>query len=324
MAADKRVVVFATGGTIAGVGAAGKSTGYDSGQLGIEDLLNAVPQMADVATIESYQVCNVNSDDISAPIWIDLAKAIQQHAVRPEVDGIVVTHGTDTMDETAYFLNLVVKTDKPVVLTGSMRPSTATSADGPMNLYQAVVCAADRQSYGKGVQVVFSGRIYDARDVQKTSTHSVVSMSSGENGSRGIICDDLVVYTSETTRRHTLGTEFFVEGLTDLPKVSVLYFNVDADPALVRLAAEISDGLVIAGAGAGEFSKAFAEAIDEAKVPVVISSRVGSGVIPRGSKMCRGAVPANDLPPQKAAILLRLALTRTTKLDQIRRMFEVY
>ena len=324
MASEKLIVMLATGGTIAGVGKAGKNTGYHSGQLGVEDLLAAVPQMAEVARIEAHQVCNVNSDDISAPIWIDLAKTIQQHASRPEVDGFVITHGTDTMDETAYFLNLVTKTEKPIVITGSMRPSTATSADGPLNLYQAVVTAANIQSRGKGVQVVFSGRIYSARDVQKTSTHSVVSMDGGENGSRGVICDDAVLYSSETTRRHTLGTEFFVEGLTDLPKVNVLYFNVDADPTLIGLAARVSDGLVIAGAGAGEYSQAFAQAIEQVDIPVVISSRVGSGVIPRASRICKNTVASNDLPPQKAAILLRLALTRTRDLTQIARMFESY
>lgn len=324
MTAKKRIVVLATGGTIAGVGEEGKSTGYQSGALGVEDLLAAAPQIGSVAELESHQVCNVNSDDISAPVWIDLARAIHEHAARPEVDGFVITHGTDTMEETAFFLNLVLKTEKPVIITGSMRPATATSADGPMNLYQAVVCAANEQSVGRGVQAVFSGRIFGARDVQKISANAMEAMSGVTSGSCGLICDDLVLYTSQGMRPHTVRTEFDVQGLTDLPKVNVLFFGVDADPALVGMAASISDGLVVAGAGAGEFSLAFAQALEALDIPVVVSSRIGSGIVPPAFHLCANAIPAADLPPQKAAILLRLALTRTTDHAEIRRIMETY
>lgn len=322
--ARKKIMILATGGTIAGVGAQGKSVGYDSGALDVSALIDSVPLLDQVADIEARQVCNVNSDDITASLWIDLVNAIKQEADRPDIDGIVITHGTDTMDETAYFLNLIVKTTKPIVITGSMRPSTATSADGPMNLYQAVVVAADRQSESKGVLVVFSGRIYSARDVQKSSTHSMTTMEGGENGSCGIVRDDAVMYSSQTTKPHTMATEFSVLGLRDLPKVNVVYFNVDADPALIGMAASVSDGLVVAGAGAGEFSKRFASALEEIDIPVVVSSRVGSGVIMQESAMVARTIAANDLPPQKAAILLRLALTRTSDRSEIMRMFRVY
>ena len=322
MSNKKRILILATGGTIAGVGAAGKSTGYASGQLGVEDLLAAAPEIAEVADIETMQVCNINSDDITAEIWIKLARTIKEQARRPEIDGFVITHGTDTMDETAFFLNLVLKTEKPVVITGSMRPSTATSADGPMNLYQAVVTAASWKSEGMGVLVVFSGRIFSARDVQKTSTHSVVSMSGGENGSCGVIRDDVVLYSTKSTKRHTTQTEFTVDGLSSLPRVNILYFSVDADPALISMAAGLSDGLVIAGAGGGEYSKLFEAELRKLSIPVVVSSRVGSGVIMSNSVPC--GIAANDLPPQKAAILLRLALTETTDQAEIARMFEKY
>ena len=322
MSNKKRILILATGGTIAGVGAAGKSTGYASGQLGVEDLLAAAPEIAEVADIETMQVCNINSDDITAEIWIKLARTIKEQACRPEIDGFVITHGTDTMDETAFFLNLVLKTEKPVVITGSMRPSTATSADGPMNLYQAVVTAASWKSEGMGVLVVFSGRIFSARDVQKTSTHSVVSMSGGENGSCGVIRDDVVLYSTKSTKRHTTQTEFTVDGLSSLPRVNILYFSVDADPALISMAAGLSDGLVIAGAGGGEYSKLFEAELRKLTIPVVVSSRVGSGVIMSNSVPC--GIAANDLPPQKAAILLRLALTETTDQAEIARMFEKY
>lgn len=320
----KKVVILATGGTIAGVGEEGKSTGYASGQLSVDDLLKDVPQLSQVADVEAYQVCNVNSDDITAPIWLDLARTIDDMSLRSDVTGFVVTHGTDTMDETAYFLNLALKTGKPVVVTGSMRPSTATSADGPMNLYQAVVTAAAAESRAKGVLVAFSGRLYNARDVQKTSTHSMTTMSGGENGSCGTIRDDKIFYTSQTTKLHTGHTEFDVSELVGLPKVSVLYFNVDADPDLIAFAAQRSQGLVIAGAGGGEFSQRFARAIAALDIPVVVSSRVGSGVIMSSTMVCKNAIPGNDLPPMKAAVLLRLALTVTQNPALIARMFDVY
>ena len=319
-----KIAILATGGTIAGVGDAGKSIGYQSGQLSVDDLLGSCPEIADIAQVEAKQICNVNSDDITAPIWLDLARTIEKMAFDDDVDGFVVLHGTDTMDETAYFLGLVLKTDKPVVLTGSMRPSTATSADGPMNLYQAVVVAAHPESRGKGVQVACSGSIYNARAVQKTSTHSMVSMSGGEAGCAGVIRDDAVFYFHTSTKKHTVYTEFRVGELSDLPKVSVLYFNVDADPALIGMAAQISDGLVIAAAGGGEFSLKFAAALEKLDIPVVVSSRVGSGGIMAKTLLCENAIPANDLPPQKAAVLLRLALTKTQDQKTISKMFEQY
>lgn len=166
----KKVILLATGGTIAGTGEAGKSTGYDSGTLTAEDLLSAVPQLAQVADVEAVQVCNVNSDDMTDRLWLKLLRTIHVYAADPNVAGFVVTHGTDTLEETAYFLNLTVKTEKPVVLTGSMRPATAISPDGPMNLYQAVCVAASPKAVGKGVLAVFADQIYDARTVAKRST----------------------------------------------------------------------------------------------------------------------------------------------------------
>lgn len=320
----KKVVILATGGTIAGVGTEGKSVGYEPGALDVSKLIESVPLLDQAADIEAMQICSVNSDDMTAEIWLNLATSIQRVAERFDVDGIVVTHGTDTMDETAYFLNLVLKTNKPVVLTGSMRPSTATSADGPMNLYQAVVVAADPASAGKGVLVQFSGRIYSARAVQKSSTHSVTTMDGGESGSCGIVRDDAVLYSSQSTKPHTLASEFSVYGLGTLPKVNVLYFNIDADPRMIKAVAEFSDGLIIAGAGAGEFSKLWAEALEEIDIPVVISSRVGSGVIMQENSMITKGIAGNDLPPQKAAILLRLALTRTSDRNELMRIFKVY
>lgn len=319
-----KIVVLATGGTIAGVGEAGKTAGYKPGSLTAEELLSAVPQLADVAEIEAIQICNVNSDDITAEVWIELANTINEMAADPDVKGFVITHGTDTMEETAYFLNLTVKTDKPVVLTGSMRPATSISADGPMNLYESVCVAASDEAAGQGVLIVFSDRIYAARSMTKTSTYSVMAISAGETGSIGIVRDGEVYLYEHASQKHTTNSEFDVSGLTTLPKVSIIYFAVDADPELLRYAAEHSDGLVIAGAGAGEFSEEWIEIIKGLQIPVVISSRIDDGVITKGNLLCENTVAANNLSPQKAAILLRLALTGEVSQERLEELFLQY
>lgn len=319
-----KIVVLATGGTIAGVGETGKTAGYKPGSLTAEELLAAVPQLADVAEIEAIQVCNVNSDDMTAEIWLTLAHTINEMAADPDVKGFVITHGTDTMEETAYFLNLTVRTDKPVVLTGSMRPSTSISADGPMNLYESVCVAASEEAVGQGVLIVFSDRIYAARSVTKTSTYSVMAISAGETGDIGVVRDNCVFLYESPSKRHTVRSEFDVSSLDTLPKVTILYFAVDADPELLRYAAEHSDGLVIAGAGAGEFSEKWIEIINELTIPVVISSRIDDGVITKDNLLCKNTVAANNLSPQKAAILLRLALTGGTSQEKLEEMFLQY
>ncbi len=319
-----KIVILGTGGTIAGVGEAGKTVGYKPGALTAEELLYAVPQLADIAQIEAIQICNVNSDDITAEIWLTIANRINELAGDPAVKGFVITHGTDTMEETAYFLNLTVKTDKPVVLTGSMRPATSISADGPMNLYEAVCVAASDEAVGKGVLIVFADRIYSARSATKTSTDNIMAVAAGEMGAIGVVRDGTVYLYENPSKAHTTETEFDITGLSTLPKVSILYFSVDADPELLRFAAGHSDGLVIAGAGAGEFSKQWIEVINELTIPVVISSRIDDGVITKENLLCEATVAANNLTPQKAAILLRLALTGNVSREYLEDLFLRY
>lgn len=322
--APGRIVILATGGTIAGVGDEGKTAGYEPGTLTAEDLIRAVPELEAVAPVEAVQICNVNSDDITGAIWLRIANTINEMAKDPSVIGFVITHGTDTMEETAYFLNLTVKTDKPVVLTGSMRPSTSISADGPMNLYQAACVAASEDAVGKGVLVVFSDRIFSARSVTKTSTYHVTAIAAGEMGAIGVVRDGAVYLYETPAKRHTTDTQFDVAGLEALPKVSILYFAVDADPELLKYAADHSEGIVIAGAGAGEFSEAYKSVIEALSVPVVISSRIDDGIIIPENLLCESTVAADNLSPQKAAILLRLALTQTTDHDRLQEMFCEY
>ena len=309
-----RIVILATGGTIAGTGELGKDIGYKSGSLPVEKMVAAVPGLTDIAEIKTEQICSLNSDDITSEIWIDLAQRINDLSREPDTDGFVVTHGTDTLEETAYFLNLTVKTEKPVVVTGAMRPATSNAPDGPRNLYQAVEAAASGANCGKGVLVAFAGRLRPARAAVKRHTAALdaVTDCAEEAGCTG------------SCRRHTTGTEFDIAGLKALPRVTVLYFAVDADPALLEYAASHSDGIVIAGAGAGEFSLAWRAVLEQCGVPVVVSSRTGCGPVLQETMVCANAVAAGTLQPAKAAVLLRLALTKTRDTKELIRIFATY
>lgn len=321
---DKTVVILATGGTIAGSGEQGKETGYKSGSLSVESLIEAVPGIDEVANIETIQVCNVNSDDINDNIWIELANTINELAKNDNVSGFVITHGTDTLEETAYFLNLTVKTDKPVVLTGSMRPATSISADGPMNLYQSVCVASNDNAKAKGVLVVFSDKIYSARSVVKTSTYDVMAISAGETGCIGIVRNNEVYFYEEPLKLHTINSQFDITGIEKLPEVNIVYFNVDANPKVLEYTASFSDGIVIAGAGAGEFSQQYIEIINKLKIPVVVSSRIDDGLITQDAVLCPNTIAANNLSPQKAAILLKLSLLNKTNFDELLNIFNEY
>lgn len=318
-----KITILATGGTIAGVGDQGKSLGYSSGSLKVSDLLQSVPGLDEVAEIEEHQVCNVNSDDITSEIWIQLARKVDEIAGRKDIDGIVITHGTDTMEETAFFLDLALNTEKPVVITGSMRPATAVSADGPMNILEAVAVASCPESAGRGVLVQLAGQIISAQHVRKSNTHALAAMSGGEAGSCGQVCDGKVSYFW-LAGRNSIETDFNLERATSLPQVSVLFFNVDANPALIEAAAQFSEGIVIAGAGAGEYSLQFKDAIDRLSIPVVVASRIGLGSVEQETMLSPNAIAAGSLPPQKAAILLRFLLAKSADKTEIAEAFSRY
>lgn len=314
-----RIVILATGGTIAGKGEPGKDIGYQSGSIPASELVEAVPGLSGIADIKTEQICNLNSDDITSEIWIALAQRINALTREPDTDGFVVTHGTDTLEETAYFLSLTIKTDKPVVVTGAMRPATSSTPDGPANLLHAVEAAASGANRGKGVLVAFAGRLIPARAAVKRHTAALDAIASDGTDKAGC------TYGSGCgNRAHTIGTEFDIAGLKTLPKVAILYFATDADPAMVEYAASRSDGIVIAGAGAGEFSQAWRSALERSTVPVVVSSRTGCGPVLQEAMCCANAVAAGTLQPAKAAVLLRLALTRTRDTEELIRIFDTY
>ena len=244
------VVILATGGTIAGAAATGTQSGYTSGAVTIDAMVAAVPGIKDLANIKGEQISNVGSQDMSFEIMLKVAKRINELMKQNDVDGIVITHGTDTMEETAYFLNLVVKGSKPVVMVGSMRPSTAVSADGPLNLYNGVGVAVDPNAKGRGVLVVMNDWIQAAHSLTKTSTTAVQTFMSPLRGLVGVAAYGKNDFYNNPNWKHTTNSEFDVTGVSTLPRVDVVFACADMPPDLIDASvANGAKGIVIAGGG---------------------------------------------------------------------------
>jgi L-asparaginase len=325
------VVILATGGTIAGAAATGTQAGYKSGAVTIDAMLAAVPGISDLANIKGVQISNVGSQDMSFEIMLTLAKRINQLLATPQVDGIVVTHGTDTMEETAFFLNLVVKSDKPVVMVGSMRPSTAVSADGPLNLYNAVGVAIDPNAQGRGVLVVMNDWIHGAHSLTKTSTTAVQTFMSPLRGVVGIANYGKNDFYNTPQWKHTVDSEFDITNVTSLPRVDIIFGCVDMSPDLIEASAQHgAKGIVLAGVGNGNVNKASldtAAAVAKQGIVVVRSSRVPTGTVGRNVEVNDdelGFVASDELNPQKSRILLTLALLKPRTTTEIQKLFQTY
>ena len=325
------VYVIATGGTIASKPVSGvQTTGYSELGFDAEALIGCIPGIEEQVELKAQQLFSMDSSDMTDGRLLQLAQRINQVLQDDGVDGVVVTHGTDTMEETAFFLNLTVHSNKPVVLTGAMRPTTVLSADGPMNLYNAILAAADPQSKGKGVMVCMNDQLLSGRDVIKTSTHRVDAFGCAEYGCLGTVVGGKVRYGYAPLRLHTANSEFDVSGLTALPRVEIVYTHISCEDTMLRAAVESGcDGVVIAGTGSGSAPEAIRNfcKTHKGKLPMVRASRVMGGTIcPSGlfaDEAC-GTIPAGDLPPHKARILLQLALTKTKDMDQLCDMFSEY
>jgi len=333
LGADKlpNVVVLATGGTIAGAAASDVQAAYTSGQVGVEQLLAAVPQAKKLAALRGEQISNIGSQDMNDEVWLKLARRINELAAMPDVDGIVITHGTDTIEETAYFLNLVVKSKKPVVLTAAMRPSTALSADGPLNFYNAVAVAANRHAGGRGVLVVVNDWIHGAASLTKTSTTAVQTFMSPLRGLIGTVAYGEAEFYRVPAERNTVDSEFSVDGLSALPRVDIIMAHENMDGALIEAAvAAGAKGLVIAGVGNGNMTQAALAALaaqSRKGIVCVRSSRVVTGRVGRNVEVDDdklGLIASEDLSPQKARVLLRLALLKQRRLGDVQRIFEEY
>lgn len=313
-----RVVVLGTGGTI---GSAGDYWGGRITRVPIEQLVK-VPGIDSVATVESEQFLNVGSVSIGPDKWLELAARITElFRTRPELRGIVVTHGTDTMEETAYFLDLTVGGARPVVVTGSMRPSNMAGADGPANIMNAVRAAVDTNSRGRGTMVMMDDRLFAARDVTKTNSTRVETFQAPERGPVAIVDPEGLAFRNRTADRTV--PQFDVSAVKQLPRVDIIYSYPGADSvAIDAVVSAGAKGLVVAGVGRGGMTTSQGAAVRRAVakgVVVVASTRTGSGQVPVGRT--GNTIGSGDLNPQKARILLMLALSRTTDPVQVRSIF---
>ena len=329
--AKPAVRILATGGTIAGAQSSQQSYGYKSGSFKVEDLIAAVPNLSDVAVLSGEQVANIGSQDMNDAVWVKLAKRVNELLATREVDGIVITHGTDTMEETAFFLNLTVASDKAVVLVGSMRPATAVSADGPGNLHEAVTVAASPGARGRGVLVVLNDEIHSARNVTKTDTTSVETFKSLNRGPAGLIHTTQIAWFNPSDRKHTTRSEFAGKVPAELPRVDIIYADANMSPALIDASAKGgAKGLVIAGVGDGNMTKPAIDALARAAkagVVVVRSTRLAAGLVLRNNEVNddqMGFVASGEFTAPKARVLLQLALTKTRDPKQIQRMYDEY
>ena len=326
------VVILATGGTIAGTGATTTTTvGYTAAKVGVDALIAAVPELKKVANVRGEQVMQIASENMNNDAWLKLAKRVNTLLAQSDVDGIVITHGTDTIEETAYFLDLVVKSKKPVVIVGAMRPSTAISADGPINLYNAVLLAGSKEAIGKGVLVTLNDQINAGREVTKTNTSTLDTFKTPELGFLGYIQGSKPYFYRQSTRKNTVDTPFDIMNLDKLPQVDIVYGYANMNPiALNAFVAAGAQGIIHAGVGDGSLNNTVVPSLTEARkkgVVIVRSSRVGQGIVARNGEADDDKldfVVSDTLNAQKARILLMLALTKTTDTKEIQKMFWEY
>lgn len=328
----KRIKLLATGGTIAGVGKNSIDLkDYIPGKLKADELLEEVPEILKIANVETEQLSNFGSSSITPAHWILLKNKVETSLNEEEYDGIVITHGTNTLEETAYFLHLTVNSHKPVVLVGAQRPITAMSSDAKINLYNAMKVATNSSSHGRGVLVVLNDSIHDARNVTKTNTYHLEAFNSRGLGCIGFIeSDNTVHYYQQTSRRHTTNSQFSKMDIKKLPKVTIFYSFAGSDSDLIDYAVKSGryQGFILAGTGGGHGSSAEIEGLlkgyDEG-ILIVRSSRVGEGKIVKIDKeKWKNTITADNLLPQKARILLMLSLLVTKDKETIQSFFNEY
>jgi L-asparaginase len=330
-AAKSRVVILATGGTIAGAQAAGQDAGYKSGSFQVEDLIKAVPKLGELADISCEQVVNIGSQDMNNEVWLKLAKRLNEVLAQRDVDAVVITHGTDTMEETGYFLSLVTHSSKPVVMVGSMRPATGTSADGPANIYNAVSVAVHPKARGRGVMVLLNDEIHYAREATKTNTTQLDTFKSPNRGKAGMTNAGRVYWYDPLVTKHTATSTFSVEGVSALPRVEIVYAYANVGRDFIDQCVALGcKGIVLAGVGDGNATQTAVAGLQDAikkGVAVVRSSRTNSGITDRNVELNddeMGSIASMELNPQKARVLLMLGLTKTSDPKKLQEYFYEY
>lgn len=321
------VRVLATGGTIAGAQTDAAARSYRAAAFSVQALIAAVPRLTEIAELQVEQVAAMGSQDMDNATWLHLAERTRHALAEPDIAGVVITHGTDTMEETAYFLSLTVCSPKPIVLVGAMRPATAISADGPMNLYNAVAVAAHRGTRDRGVLVVANDEIHFAREVTKTNTTQVGTFRSSHRGLAGLVNSGRLHLFAPSTR--ACRVPFAVAAASALPRVEIIYAHAGMDRSLIDAAVSAgARGIVVAGVGDGNIAAPALAALADAAakgVAVVRASRTGGGVVERNIEVDDdrlGFIAADELNPQKARVLLMLALTQTQQPAELQSLFD--
>ncbi|HTH60811.1 MAG TPA: asparaginase [Paraburkholderia sp.] len=315
MREQANLVVIGTGGTIAGRGETSSDTAaYACSVLTVDEILSATPELAALANLRSEQLLQVGSENFGNEHLLMIGKRVAELLVRDDVDGVIVTHGTDTIEETAYFLHLTLKSNKPVVVVGSMRPPSSMSSDAPLNLYDAICVAIHPDSRGKGVLVVANEEIHTARDVMKTNSFKLESFRS-PYGPLGYVVEGQPRYYRMPARAHTVATPWSIDDIDALPKVDIVYAYGALDAGVIATVASAADGIVYAGTGNGNVAEHIVEPLRQAArdgLYVVRASRTGHGVVIRNGAQPDddyGWLVVDDQPPPKARVLLMLALS---------------
>jgi glutamin-(asparagin-)ase len=330
-AALPNVMILATGGTIAGAGASAiNSATYAAAKVGVDKLIAGLPELSKVANVKGEQVFQVASESLTDDNLLTLAKRVSALSKQPDVDGIVITHGTDTLEETAYFLTLTVHTAKPIIVVGSMRPGTALSADGALNLYNAVNVAASKDAGGKGVLVTMNDEIQSGRDVSKTVNIKTEAFKS-QWGPLGMVVEGRNYWFRAPVKRHTMQSEFDIDTITALPPVQIAYGYEGVSPvAIDALAGSGIQALIHGGTGNGSVADRIVPNLQKVRasgIAIIRSSRVPDGFVIRNAEQPDDKydwVVAHDLRPQKARILAMVAMTKTRDTKELQRIFWEY
>lgn len=320
------VYILASGGTIAGLAESPVDfMGYTAGAADINALMNSIPEINDLANVTTEDFCGIGSENATPELWLNLARRAEDILAETDVDGLVVTSGTDTLEELAYFLNLTLNTQKPVVVVGAMRPLSAYGADGPVNLYNAVAVAASKAAAQKGVLVVMNDTIISARGVCKQDTSRLNTMGGGDFGTLGYVLAGNVRFVSAPCQRHTFNSKIRLADIHDLPPVDIFYMSAGADARLLNAMADMgASGVVVAAFGNGTFSDAVADRlrdIQDMGVTCVITSRCQTGY---ARTVLPGLIAGADFSPQKARLLLMLCLAVNMNSDEIEEAFVTY
>ena len=330
-AAKPNVVVLATGGTIAGAGASAiNSATYAAAKVPVDKLLAGLPELSSVANVKGEQVFQIASESFTNDNLLTLGRRVSALVKQADVDGVVVTHGTDTLEETAYFLNLVILTNKPIVVVGSMRPGTALSADGALNLLNAVTVAASKDAAGKGVLVTMNDEIQSGRDVSKSVNIKTEAFKS-QWGALGMVVEGKNYWFRAPVKRHTAQSEFNIDSISTLAAVDIVYSYGNVPRTLFDAAGKSGiQALIHGGPGNGSVADRIVPALQEMRsqgIQIIRSSRVPDGFVLRNAEQPDDKydwVVAHDLKPQKARILAAVALTQTSDTKELQRIFWQY